>query len=316
MPKDGDAVARELKAVMTAWNGGVEHGRVSRLSQRIAVSTGEEEQAVARRIYRGVEGQPSWELVVLIVRHCAREDAGPRWLELTLERLAGIWYACRGAAPPGYIGHITGPDGHTVRPPITSLNEAADLPTKAAVLEQDLRTALVKQESLVDELTRVRNSATYFDDVAQQIHGMLNVMRTDTEELRSVTRQQIRPLREQVEFLNNRVHVLQQDVQQAEQRAAQLNVENGRLEDARRRTQNELEVARADHSRLSTALDEARRELGAATRELDDVRRDLERVTEASNASAPPAAHRWFESAETWRDPLAADAAPPVIDGG
>jgi len=313
-----DAVARALIELMTAWNGGSRHGTVTNLSRLMASQSAESEKVIANKLYRGLEGQPNWELVTQVVKYCMPDDATPGWQAATLHRLADLWYAQRGTAPPGYIGRIVGPDGQVVRTPLTSAHEVRDLATRAALLESQLHQARAKQVNLLDDLASMQSSATYFDDVAHQLHAQLNLMRTDTEELRSFTREQIHPMREQVNFLNNRVQQLQVDVQQAERRAAELTVENGELHDQRRRAQQELEDLRADRMRLSTALRGAQAELLGASREVQQLRdrlEQLERLSEIASGYRSRNTYNITEADQTWRYDDPDDLAPPVIGG-
>jgi hypothetical protein len=313
-----DPVALALIELMTDWNGGSRHGIVINLSRLIAARSDESERATANKLYRGLEGQPSWELVTQVVKHCAPDEAPAHWQEGVLQELASLWYRSRGTEPAGYIGSITDGNGRTVRQPLTSVQQTRDLATRAALLESQLQQARAKQAELLEDVTGMRSNATYFDEMAHQLHAQLNLMRTDTEELRSFARDQIQPLREQVNFLNNRVQQLQVDVGHAERRAVELTVENGQLQDQRRRAERELDTARADGVRLSIELHGAQSELEGASREVRQLRERLEQLEQQSDGAPPYRMRNTYNATEidqTWRFLDADDVPPPVIGG-
>ena len=312
-----DGVARALLELMTTWNNGQQHGSRSALAKAIAQKKGQSVDSIRTKIYRELENRPGWETVRLVVEHCAPPNGPGRWAEDQLGRLATIWYEARGAVPRGYIGSVIDARGETVRPAILEVVQASDVHTRAAVLEAKLTQAHSNEKALLAEVETLRKNASYFDDVAQQLHNQVKLMRTDTEELRHFAAEQLQPLHEQVEVLQSRVQNLQQDVMHAEGRAHDLEVENDRLHARRRQAEQELDAARADATRVDAELRAARTELNDATREIKQLRERLDQVEQLSGGQIyrPRRPYDLLEEEPTWG--LSGDTdglPPPVID--
>src|SRR5262249_3589709 len=110
---------------------------------------------------------------------------------------------------------------------------ATDPRTRTAALEAEVAHSRARENSLLDQLATWRTTSTYIDEFTEHVRAQVNLMRTDTEEFRAFTREQLNPLRDQVIFLNARVEILQTELSQAEVTIVEIRAERDRHHDGR-----------------------------------------------------------------------------------
>lgn len=250
-------VADGLRELIENWHGR-KYASLATLAAKIEEDTGKD---VRNRLYRELQGRPTWECVEWIVEYCSPADAPPDWRQRQLEDLAGRWSVEHAKMPPGYVGRVVH-GGEELRSAVSSSVEADDLLTQVTLLKREreaAESAVARQENQVAQLR---------DEVAS--------LRTEADRINQESILQLRRFSDNADTLLEQLRLVQGQLDESVQASAQLLEENRRYQEQHEAMRRERDEARDLASRRYQELEQLRDSAEAARRRLHQTIDDLE----------------------------------------